>query len=95
MEVVIVVVVVLLLFGIGIFAISSIGKAIGPPSPESLSDEALLKRRTTELDWLVKYSNLSRSKKEDSELKRMHDEKEEYLKLLTAEFTRRRNAASK
>ena len=90
MEILVGLAVVLFILVGGYFAISATGKAVGHPDPATLSDEALQQRRTTELNWLVKYSDLPFSKKQDAKLKAMHDEKDAYLRLLTAEWNRRK-----
>jgi hypothetical protein len=74
---------------IGFVLLTSVGKAIGAPDPATLTDEGLQQRYTSELNWLVKYSDLPFAKKSDPKLKAMHDKKSAYQVLLMTELKKR------
>ena len=69
-----------------------IGKMKGAPQPSSMSEAAIYQRLQTEGAWLSKYLVQPLASQQSASLKRMYDEKSEYVKTLKAELMKRKMA---
>lgn len=69
-----------------------IGKIKGAPEPSSMSDAAIWQRIQTEGAWISRYLSQPFSSQQSASLKRMYEEKSEYIKNLKAELTKRQMA---
>lgn len=79
----IVVVVLLLIF---------VGKMKGAPEPSSMSEAAIFQRLHTEGAWISKYLSQPISSQQSASLKRMYEEKTQYIQNLKAELAKRQMA---
>ena len=75
-----------------VFLVIVIGKMKGAPEPSSMSEPAIFQRLQTEGAWISKHLNQPLSSQQSASLKRMYEEKTEYIKNLKAELTRRQMA---
>ncbi|MBI3373530.1 MAG: hypothetical protein HY017_17530 [Betaproteobacteria bacterium] len=82
-----VLVVLVVLFALAI----AIGKIKGPPDPQTQSDAWLQMRLGSEGAWINGYLRLSLDQQNES-LKRMFDEKQEYIRQIESELTKRKSA---
>lgn len=80
-----------IVFGIVVLGILllSIGKSIGAPNPESMSEAAIYQRLRTESGWIQKYLSHPIGTQQTESLKRMYDEKSNYTRMLVAELNKR------
>lgn len=62
------------------------GKMKGAPSPQDMTDEAIMGRMQLENNWIRRYQALE---KPDAGLKRQHDEKQRYIMELMLELNNR------
>lgn len=69
-----------------------IGKMKGAPEPSSMSEAAIFQRLHTEGAWISNYLSQPLSSQQSTSLKRMYEEKTEYVKNLKAELTKRQMA---
>ncbi len=69
-----------------------IGKLKGAPEPSAISDAAIFQRIHTETTWISKYLSQPLSSQQSASLKRMYEEKTEYVKNLKAELAKRKMA---
>ncbi len=69
-----------------------IGKMKGAPEPSSMSDAAIFQRLQTEGAWISKYLSQPISSQQSASLKRMYEEKTQYIQNLKAELTKRQMA---
>jgi hypothetical protein len=67
-----------------------IGKMKGAPEPSSMSDAAIFQRLNSEGAWIAKY--LSQPHSSQQTLKRMYEEKTQYIQSLKTELSKRRMA---
>lgn len=71
-----------------------IGKLKGAPDPSSMSDAAIIQRLHTEGVWIAKYLRQPLSSQQSESLKRMYNEKTQYIQSLKAELAQRHVAQS-
>ncbi len=69
-----------------------IGKIKGAPEPSSMSEAAIFQRLNTEGAWISKYLSQPLSSQQSASLKRMYEEKTQYIQNLKAELTKRQMA---
>ena len=69
-----------------------IGKMKGAPDPSSMSEAAIFQRLQTEGAWIAKYLSQPLSTQQGNSLKKMYEEKTQYIQTLKAELTKRQMA---
>ena len=67
-----------------------VGKLKGPPTPQAMSDEAILARLRSENDWVKSYQALPESSR--SGLEKQHEQKQHYIVELMLELNGRHSA---
>ena len=68
------------------------GKLKGAPEPTNMSEAAIFQRLQTEMAWISKYLSQPLVSQQSESLKRMYDEKTEYIKTLKAQLVERQVA---
>ena len=69
-----------------------IGKMKGAPEPSSMSEAAIFQRLRTEGAWIEKYLSQPFSTQQGESLKKMYEEKTQYVLALREELTRQQMA---
>ena len=69
-----------------------IGNLKGAPDPSSMSDAAILQRLQAEGIWIFRYLGQPLSSQQSTSLKRMYEEKTQYVQNLKAELAKRKMA---
>jgi hypothetical protein len=73
-----------------VLVLYALGRAKGAPDPATQSDAWLHLRLQTESAWISKYLRSSLANQRSESLKKMHDEKVQYIKSIDAELMSRR-----
>ncbi len=69
-----------------------IGKMKGAPDPSSMSEAAIFQRLQTEGAWISKYLGQPLASQQSDSLKKMYEEKTQYIQNLKVELTMRQMA---